>query len=126
MIKQYIGIGDHNWGVLVYYNVDQYGIDDVIDALYELDCPQSDINEAARVLSKYNSGMTFSNDTYRMSIICISRATSKEEFFNTLVHEAKHVQSHICAYYNIAEDGEPAAYLIGHLVQRMYKYIHKR
>ena len=42
---------------------------------------------------------------------------------NTAIHEAKHVQSHICEYYNIEEDTETAAYLIGHLVHRMYKML---
>ena len=44
---------------------------------------------------------------------------------NTAIHEAKHVQSHICEYYGIDEDTETAAYLIGHLVQRMYKMLAK-
>jgi hypothetical protein len=40
---------------------------------------------------------------------------------NTIVHEAKHVQSHICRYYNVEEDSEEAAYLIGYIVQNMHK-----
>lgn len=127
MIKQYIGLGDKNWGVLVYYNVDEDGIDDVLYALSELDCPESDINKARDLLlNKYNVGLTFSNDEYKMSVVCIGKADSREEFFNTLVHEAKHVQSHICNYYGIEEDGESAAYLIGHIVQRMYRYISRK
>ena len=127
MIKQYIGLGDKDWGILVYYNVDENGIDDVVYALSELDCPESDINKACELLlSKYNTGMTFSNDEYRMSVVCIGKAISREEFFNTLVHEAKHVQSHICAHYEIDEDSEEAAYLIGHIVQRMYRYISRK
>ena len=47
------------------------------------------------------------------------------QFVNTAIHEAKHVQSHICSYYGIPEDGEEAAYLIGYLVQRMYKMFSK-
>lgn len=124
MIKQYIGLGDKDWGVLVYYNVDEDGIDDVLYALSELDCPESDINKAEDLLlSKYNTGLTFSNDKYKMSVVCIGKADCKEQFLNTIVHEAKHVQSHICTYYGVEEDGETAAYLIGHIVQRMYRYI---
>lgn len=37
------------------------------------------------------------------------------------MHEAKHVQSHICKYYDVPEDSENAAYLIGYLVQRMHR-----
>lgn len=60
-----------------------------------------------------------------MSVVCISRATNIEQFVNTAIHEAKHVQSHICSYYKIDEDSETAAYLMGYLVQRMYRYFAK-
>ena len=60
-----------------------------------------------------------------MSVVCISEVTSVDQFVNTVIHEAKHVQSHICEYYGIAEDSEQAAYLIGYLVQRMYKMFAK-
>jgi hypothetical protein len=60
-----------------------------------------------------------------MSIICIGSTTDASQFVNTAIHEAKHVQSHICSYYQIEEDSEDAAYLIGYLVQRMYKMFAK-
>lgn len=40
----------------------------------------------------------------------------------SLVHEAKHVQSHICKYYHVEEDSEQAAYLIGYIVQKMHDF----
>lgn len=55
-----------------------------------------------------------------MSIVSIGLTTSKAELINTIVHEAKHVQSNICKYYHVPEDGEPAAYLIGYLTMKMY------
>ena len=60
-----------------------------------------------------------------MSIVYIGKTTKVEEFVNTTIHDAKHVQSRICSYYNIDESSEKAAYLIGYLVQRMYKYFAK-
>jgi hypothetical protein len=60
-----------------------------------------------------------------MSIICIGEASDVSQFVNTAIHEAKHVQSHICSYYRISEDSEDAAYLIGYIVQRMYKMFAK-
>ena len=54
-------------------------------------------------------------------IVGISPTTSQEQLLNTIVHEAKHVQSHICKYYDVKEDSEDAAYLIGYLVQQMHK-----
>lgn len=40
---------------------------------------------------------------------------------NTIAHEIKHVQSHVCAYYSVPEDGESAAYLTGYLTMKMFE-----
>ena len=66
-------------------------------------------------------GFTYTDSRKRTSIVGITATSSQEQFLNTLVHEAKHVQSHICAYYNVPEDGEQAAYLIGYLIQKMHR-----
>lgn len=71
-------------------------------------------------LGDKNTGFTHTDFTKRRSIVGIGKVTSKEQFFNTVVHEAKHVQSNICRYYNVEEDSEQAAYLIGYIVQKMY------
>ena len=125
MTAQYIQLGDRDWNVLVYYNVDKYDFVEIADSLMQLDCPKKDLKKALRVLRKKNTGFTFSNTEYKMSIVCISEATNIGQFVNTTIHEAKHVQSHICQYYNIQEDSEEAAYLIGHLVHRMYQMLEK-
>ena len=116
MTAQYIQLGDHDWNVLVYYNVDKYDFVEVADSLEQLDCPRKDIIKALKALRRKNTGFTFSNSDYKMSIVCIGEATNVGQFVNTCIHEAKHVQSHICSYFNIEEDTETAAYLIGHLV----------
>ena len=126
MFAQYIKIGKRKWNVLVYYNVNSSDFAEIEDSLIQLDCPKDDIDKAFRVLAKSkNTGFTFSNSDYKMSIVCISEATSAGQFVNTAVHEAKHVQSHICAYYDIEDDSEDAAYLIGYLVHKMYKMVAK-
>ena len=66
-------------------------------------------------------GFTYTDFHKRKSIVGIAPTSTKGEFFNTLVHEAKHVQSHICKYYKVSEDSEAAAYLIGYIVQKMYR-----
>ena len=72
-------------------------------------------------LGKRDTGFTHTDFNKKRSIVGISLTTSKEQFFNTLVHEIKHVQSHICMYYNVKENSEDAAYLIGYLAQQMYR-----
>ena len=71
-------------------------------------------------LGKLNSGFTHTKFNKRLSIVGIGITDSKEEFINTIAHEAKHVQSHICQYYNVNENSEQAAYLMGYLIERMY------
>ena len=123
MIAQYIQLGDRDWNVLVYYNVGKEDFVEIVDSLEQLDCPKEDVRKALKTLRRKNTGFTFSNTDYKMSIVCIGEATNVGQFVNTAIHEAKHVQSHICEYYNIEEDTETAAYLIGHLVHRMYKML---
>lgn len=93
MIRQDIDI-DGYWKIIVVYNV---------------------------YLGKKNTGFTYTDFNRLKSVVGISRTTSQEQFFNTIVHEAKHVQSHICRYYNVDEDSEEAAYLIGYIIQQMHR-----
>ena len=125
MIAQYIQLGKRGWNVLVYYGVDREDFIEVEDALSQLGCSKRDIKQSLKVLTRENTGFTFSSSEYKMSIVCIGPSSDISQFVNTAIHEAKHVQSHICAYYGIDEDTETAAYLIGHLVHRMYKMLEK-
>lgn len=123
MIAQYIQLGNRGWNVLVYYNVGYENFAEIADSLKQLDCSKKDIHKALKVLYRKNTGFTFSNTDYKMSVVCIGKATNIGQFVNTTIHEAKHVQSHICEYYGIKENTETAAYLIGHLVYKMYKML---
>lgn len=125
MITQYIQLGNRDWNVLVYYGVNEDDFVEVIDSLQQLECPQKDIKKALKVLQRNNTGLTFTNTDYKMSIVCIGEASNVGQFVNTCIHEADHVQSHICEYYGIPVHGETAAYIIGHLVQKMYQMLEK-
>lgn len=125
MAAQYIQLGNHGWNILVYYNVGVSDFAEIEDSLTQLDCPESDLINAFRVLKHKNTGFTFTNTDYMMSVVCIGKATNSSQFVSTTVHEAKHVQSHICSYYGIKEGSEEAAYLIGYIVKRMYMMVMK-
>ena len=125
MIAQYIQLGRKGWNILVYYNVSPSDFIEIEDSLIQLDCKKKDISKVFKNLQRKNTGFTFSNTEYKMSIVCISEATNIGQFVNTAIHEAKHVQSHICEYYGIEENSEEAAYLIGHIVRQMYNMLSK-
>ena len=67
-------------------------------------------------------GLTETDYDKKVSIVKIGKTFLFEDFFDTLIHELKHVQSHICKYYNIPEGGEQAAYLIGYISRQFFKY----
>ena len=125
MAAQYIQLPRKAWNILVYYNVDQDDFVEIEDSLRQIKCPKSDIKKAFLVLRHKNTGFTFSNTDYMMSIVCIGKATNTSQFVSTVIHESKHVQSHICQYYGINENSEDAAYLIGYIVKTMYKMLVK-
>ena len=68
-------------------------------------------------------GFTKTNMDRKLSIVCIGKTFVFEDFFDTLIHEFKHVQSHICKYYSIPEDGEDAAYLIVYITMKFFEKI---
>lgn len=122
MFAQCIQIHKYDWNVLVYYNVDEDDFIEIEDSLLQIECPKDYIRKAFKVIGRNkNTGFTFSNSDYKMSIVCISNTTSASQFVSTSVHEAKHVQSHICKYYHVEEDGERAAYLLGYIIMKMYR-----
>lgn len=123
MIGQYIELGNRGWSILIYYNADISDQFEIADSLKQIDASTKEIKKALRVLNYKNTGFTFSNEDTKMSIVCISRAENNQQFLDTAIHEIKHVQSHICEYYGIEEDSEEAAYLIGYIARRMYKFI---
>lgn len=121
MIRQFIRFKQYDWCVFIYYNVGRRDFAELADSLYQMQCPKKDIKKAISVLKHKNTGFTFTNNEYRASVVCIGKATDVGQFIDTLTHEVKHLQSHICQYYDIEEDTETAAYMMGHLVHKMYQ-----
>lgn len=70
-------------------------------------------------------GFTKTNFDKKLSVVGIGKSMTVDNFFNTLSHEAKHVQSHICRYYKVPEDGEQAAYLMGFIMEKMFSKFKK-
>lgn len=120
MIKSTIDVAGY-WSIVLFVDVDYDKYNIIESALTDILAPISVIDEIYDKISyEYNSGVTFTNPDYRTSIVCINKATSREELINTISHEADHVQDTICKYYNVPLDSEQAAYLIGYLVGKMY------
>ena len=120
MIKSTIDVAGY-WSIVLFVYVDYDDYDIVETALTNILAPISVIDKIYNKISyEFNSGVTFTNSDFRTSVVCINKATSREELINSISHEADHVQDDICRYYNVPLDSEQAAYLIGYLVGKMY------
>lgn len=117
MIKEYFEVGDDKWGIILCcdYNILDY--DEIWAICRSFGLSDKKSNEAIRVLSSPNSGMTISNFDICMSVVFISDATSQSQWWSTLNHELTHVGTAIIDYYGEPYDEEPAAYLQGELMR---------
>lgn len=112
------------WKVIVYYNIDY-------DFYFHIDNDLKDIDVSGKTRSRiYHNmskgkakGVTITNPEYKTSVVLFNKHTRKLDYINTIVHETKHIQSDICKYYNINENSEDAAYLIGYLVEKIMMII---
>ena len=120
MIKSVIDIAGY-WSIVLFVDVDYDKFNVIESALTDILAPIYIIDEIYDKISyKLDSGVTFSNSDLRESVVCINRASTREELINTISHEADHIQADICNYYDVPLDSEQAAYLIGYLIGKMY------
>lgn len=122
MIKQYLYIKKYEWNLVIIYNANS-DLSIVAKELWLVKCPAKISFHALKVISRNNTGFCYTNTDLKATLICIAEVESAEEFVNTVVHELKHLQSHICSYYGISEKGEEAAYLIGDTFEELYKML---
>lgn len=121
MIIQKFELKKYNWRVVVLYEVTSEHLQYVLKILDEMKADYEVKDVAAKNISadKLNTGFIYSNYENKQSIIVIGRASSQGEFFNTVTHEANHLESHIARVFGFDQSGEEACELIGYVVQRM-------
>ena len=118
MIVQRFHIKEYDWVVTAYYAVSRYYIDDIIDSLRSIKCEGNFLRTAYKNLknNRLNSGLTYSNYLLRETVMVVALASSAKEFHKALIHEIRHVQSHIATAYNIDEKSEEVCYLLDDIV----------
>lgn len=127
MIRQEIYLKEYKWKLIVFYNTNIDNLEYILDTLKEIGISKKDLKLAYNniVKDKINTGFIYTNFDKKESLIIIGETNSKEEFINTVAHEANHLQSHIATYYNLDEKGEEVSYIIGDIVKQMYKVFKK-
>lgn len=120
MIKQGFHIGNRDWWVMVYYDVEPHNLTEIEGVLLSSGVNRDEAETTCRNLRQVDTGFTLTNYNDRNSIIVISHASSSEQMFDTIVHEIKHLTEHISNYYGIDPKEELAAYLQGEVGRNMW------
>ena len=123
MFIQNIYLEDWDWYIRVYYAVDKYYTDDILDDLEYVGCSEYELVRAEDLLrsNEKNTGLTYTNIKNRYTVVVIGLTTSPEEFQNTFDHEKGHVAMHISSALDIDPFGEEFQYLTGEIGAKMFK-----
>lgn len=120
MIVQDFYLNKWDWQVRVYYFVDDYYYDYIVEDLENLGASDAEQMVHKLASSGFNSGITFSSPTDRSSVMVIGKTTSACEFQSTLDHEKGHLATHIAMFDNIDFISEEFQYLAGEIGKQMY------
>lgn len=122
MIVRKIHIPEVDWNVCMYFALDTYYVEDIMQSLCDIGCDSQRAKQAYEnmMADKKNTGFTYSNYRNRESVMVVSKTTSAAQFFNTTMHEFKHLSSHIAKACGYDEDSEDIAYIVGDLAETIY------
>lgn len=125
MITHVFHIHQHGWLVKAYINSDVSDADLILGDLLSVGADMDTMREAFRNLRewKVNTGLTYTSPWNRTTIMVVSKTTSAEEFFNSLVHEISHAKTHICEYLGIDLTSEEASYFSGGLARDLFPHV---
>ena len=120
MIRQDVYLEKWDWYVMVYYAVDTYYMDEILEELEMIGCTYADEIEEDLTQHPYNNGLTYSNMRRRVSLIVIGLTETPDEFQNTYDHEKGHLAMHIAEEDRMDVFGEEFQYLTGEIGKQTF------
>lgn len=121
MIQTGFWIGERDWWVMATIDIrGERDLGEVFKALMSCGCPNDEAQKACMVLSKRNSGYTFTDAEGRYTLMFVSEADSVDELFDTIIHEVRHATDHIGEYFGLKARGEDSAYLQGEISKKLF------
>ena len=120
MIRQDVYLERWDWYVIVYYAVDTYYMDEILEELEMIGCTYADEIEEDLTQHPYNNGLTYSNLRRRVSLVVIGLTETPDEFQNTYDHEKGHLAMHIAEEDRMDVFGEEFQYLAGEIGKQTF------
>lgn len=117
----------YRWKVRLYFAVTDYYIDDIVESLHSIDCPDKIMRRVEEKMSarQLDTGFTYSNPRLRRSVLVVGLTSSPAEFFNSFTHEIRHLVDDIAKTVGLEIAGEDVAYLTGDVSMDLWSYVHK-
>lgn len=125
MIRHSFYIEQHKWRVTTFFEVKD---EDAGEVLWHLQRTHASLEHmkatAINLMSgRPNNGVTHTSLQDRETIMVVGKATSGAEFFNSLLHEIKHLEEQTSDALEIDSRSEQAAYFRGGVAREIYPYI---
>ena len=124
MKEKYIDV-EGAWGVLLIYDYTRRDYERMHSIMESFGMDEYRIIEAMDVLRHPNTGMAVSRSDITMSAMFVSRATTDEQFMDTIAHEIDHVQYAIAKHYGVDCGSEDAAWLQGYLMREITRILNQ-
>lgn len=121
MIKQVFTVESY-WKIVIFYNLDYNLFHLVEEDLVEAGITETMLRELWHMMSSGKAkAVTFSNIEKHVCIVLFNYHEDKQDYINSIVHEAEHVKQAMLEAYQVEDKGEPPAYTIGYLISQMYQ-----
>lgn len=126
MIRATLRIQDYDWEVEIFLAKTCYHTRAIMQALYNIGISDEQRQRAYSNISEgdLDSGFTYSNYSMGKSVMVTALASSPAEFLDTLVHELRHLTTHIAIARGLPLTGEEVCYLEGHIARALYPACH--
>lgn len=117
----------YRWKVRLYFAVTDYYINDILESLYSIECPERIMRRVEEKMSarQLDTGFTYSNPRLRQSVMVVGLTSSPAEFLDSLEHEIRHLVDDIAKEAGLEMAGESVAYLTGDTNRSLWPYIHE-
>lgn len=115
------------WTVYAYIAVHEYYTYEILDKMRSIGASTDELRRAHKNLmdGNLNGGITKTNYDTHESVWVFELTTSAREFFNSVVHEIRHLQQHIANVLGLDENSEDVCYLSGDIAYALFPYIQK-
>lgn len=122
MIRQRIYYKPFDWRLFVYYIVTEPDAEEIMERLEGVGCKGQNLASAYDNLTsgRLDTGLTYSNQSSRESVVVIAKTSTALEFLLSLTHEMGHCACHIAESCDIPLGGEEVRYISDGLLERTW------